>query len=206
MIFESNPDELPFIKALMFETIVSLHLELEELKKIVSADELRPECTPQQTAPKAHIHRTTLLKALSPDLIIMDLQGNTKEEIFRELLALLSDKKQISDPEYCLTELLKRENIASTCFENGISIPHCKCNAVKKITLAIGIKKDGCQFDSLDGKPTGIFVLCLSPDSSASPHIECLAALGTLLSVPENPEKIMQAASQKEVYDIFCKL
>ena len=206
LIFESNPDELPFIKALMFETIVSLHLELEELKKIVSADELRPECTPQQTAPKAHIHRTTLLKALSPDLIIMDLQGNTKEEIFRDLLALLSDKKQISDPEYCLTELLKRENIASTCFENGISIPHCKCNAVKKITLAVGIKKDGCQFDSLDGKPTGIFVLCLSPNSSASPHIECLAALGTLLSVPENPEKIMQAASQKEVYDIFCKL
>ena len=43
LVFESNPDEVPFIKALMFDTIVSLHLELEHLKNIAKPDEIRNE-------------------------------------------------------------------------------------------------------------------------------------------------------------------
>jgi hypothetical protein len=34
LVFESNPDELPFIKALMCETIVNIHQELESLKEL----------------------------------------------------------------------------------------------------------------------------------------------------------------------------
>lgn len=98
---------------------------------------------------------------------------------------------------------IPQKNIASTCIQNGIAIPHCRTTAVSELTIAVGIKKDGYCFDSMDGQKTQIFILCLSPANANAPHIECLAAAASLLNRKDNTKKILSATAVNEVYDIF---
>ena len=51
--------------------------------------------------------------------------------------------------------------------------------------------------------PSKIFILCVSPEGDSGPHIECLAAIATLLSNPETVNKILDSSSAEEIYDIF---
>ena len=96
-----------------------------------------------------------------------------------------------------------RESAASTCLQNGIALPHCRTNTAKKLSLAIGINRMGYNFDALDGNPSKIFILCVSPEGDSGPHIECLAAIATLLSNLETVNKILDSSSAEEIYDIF---
>jgi mannitol/fructose-specific phosphotransferase system IIA component (Ntr-type) len=206
LVFESNPDEVPFIKALMFETIVSLHLELEHLKNIAKPDEIRGELlgASGEFAPEnGHHHQLMLDKGLSRHSIIMELTANDKYGVIRELTAILAKNGLIDDAAAVAQEVMTRENVASTCIQNGIALPHARTNAVKRQVIAVGIRREGYEFDSLDGKPSRIFVLCLSPRDSNGPHIECLAKIASILSTPDKIQKIINARSPGEVYDIF---
>ncbi len=208
LTFESNPDEVPFIKAIMFETIVNIHLELEHLKKAADPAEVRKDflLSSSDFAPENHIHHRSLLeKALVEKPVIMKLQAADKSGVFRELITFLAEKGMITDPESCINAVIKRESVASTCLQNGIALPHARTDSVKKLTIAIGIRRDGYDFDSLDGKPTRIFILCLSPASADSPHIECLATIGAVLGDEKNIMQLLNAATPGEVCDIFRK-
>ena len=208
LTFESNPDEVPFIKAIMFETIVHIHLELEHLKQAADPAEVRKDflAAPADFAPEnRHLHRSMLDKALVTKPVIMELKSDDKNGVFDELISMLAQKKLISDARTCLQEVIKRENVASTCLQNGIALPHARTDTVKKLTVAIGIRHDGYNFDSLDGQPSRIFVLCLSPQSADSPHIECLATISAILGDEENIQRILNAANPQEVCDIFRK-
>jgi mannitol/fructose-specific phosphotransferase system IIA component (Ntr-type) len=66
-----------------------------------------------------------LREFFSEDAIQLNLQGNTKDDILKELIALLKlDEKS----DGMLFKMLKRrENLGSTGIGRGIAIPHCRC-------------------------------------------------------------------------------
>ena len=72
----------------------------------------------------------------SQDAIKLDLEGNTKDEILKELIDLLGlDDKS----EGMLFKMLKRrENLGSTGIGRGIAIPHCRSLVVSKLRVAFG--------------------------------------------------------------------
>jgi mannitol/fructose-specific phosphotransferase system IIA component (Ntr-type) len=98
---------------------------------------------------------------------------------------------------------LEREASMSTGFENGIAIPHAKCNDSDKIMLVVGISKPGIYFESLDGKPTKIFFLVISPKAEVGPHIQLLAAIGRKMSNPSIREKLIAAESPGDVIAVL---
>ena len=65
-----------------------------------------------------------LREFFSEDAIKLDLAGTSKDDILRELIALLKlDEKS----EGMLFKMLKRrENLGSTGIGRGIAIPHCR--------------------------------------------------------------------------------
>ena len=93
----------------------------------------------------------TLLEILNKDLIKVPLAGTTKDEIIREMLELAAKSGAVTDREQALSDIFTRESLGSTGLERGIAIPHAKTPAVEKIILAIGIKPEGVEFQSLDG-------------------------------------------------------
>jgi mannitol/fructose-specific phosphotransferase system IIA component (Ntr-type) len=63
-------------------------------------------------------------------------------------LVIFQVNGKLLDPAAALKDLMNREQAMSTAIPNGIAIPHAKTNAVQELTIAIGIKKSGLDFDS----------------------------------------------------------
>jgi mannitol/fructose-specific phosphotransferase system IIA component (Ntr-type) len=132
---------------------------------------------------------------LRSELIELDLQSRTKNEVLRELSDLLpiDDKSK----EMLLETLKKREELGSTGVSRGIAIPHCRSLLVKRLYVIIGRSKKGMDFKSLDGKPVHIFFLIVAPPQE--PSNQYLIALGKVAQMARELSK------KKEILEIEDK-
>ena len=140
-----------------------------------------------------------LRKVLATESISLSLQGQTKDAVIRELVELLTRSGHIKDQEPVLKAIFDREKKMSTGMQNGIAIPHGKTDAVDGLVAALGLKPVGLDFGSLDGQPSRIFVMTVSPDNRTGPHIQFLAEISRQLNDAGVRERLFQAQSPDEI-------
>ena len=140
-----------------------------------------------------------LLDILSLESTIVDLQGESKEEIITELVNSLPVSDSVSDRNQVLQAVLDREKIMSTGIGDGIAIPHGKSAAVTELVAAMGTQRRGMDFDALDGEPAYVFFLLVSPANVSGPHIKALARISRLLKNEEFKKKLIDANSAEEI-------
>lgn len=140
---------------------------------------------------------------LNPALVTTSLKSTTKEGIIRELLDILVKEKKISDREEVFSAIMDRERKMSTGIQHGVAIPHAKTKAVKNLVACIGLKKEGVDFASLDGEPSRIFIMTLSPVDRVGPHVQFLAEISMVIKTEEAREHLLQAKSAQEVLSVF---
>ena len=145
----------------------------------------------------------TLLDILSPDSTIVDLKGETKEEIIAELVDSLANNDAITDRDKVLQAVLEREKIMSTGIGDGIAIPHGKSDSVERLIAALGTQRRGVDFEALDGEPAYVFFLLVSPSNVSGPHIKALARISRLLKNDEFKKKLITAESSTAIIDII---
>jgi mannitol/fructose-specific phosphotransferase system IIA component (Ntr-type) len=148
-------------------------------------------------------NKESLFSTVLPDQIIINLAGKTKASIINELLDMLAAQGKLLDRDTALKDLLDREQSMSTGILNGIAIPHAKTTAVKELTIAIGIKKSGLDFDSpLDDK-SRIIILALTPPDKSKPLYEFLIAITVALNDDTLCSKILAANKPEEVVELL---
>jgi fructose-specific phosphotransferase system IIA component len=144
-----------------------------------------------------------LTQILQTNCIKVPVENKDKEAVITELVDLLDANGLLLDREVALNAVLTRERTRSTGTGAGIAIPHGKCNAVKELVMAIGIAHEPIEFESVDGKPVTILILLVSPADQTGPHIQALASISRLMLNEEFKQKLEQAASAKEVYQLL---
>jgi fructose-specific phosphotransferase system IIA component len=147
--------------------------------------------------------KKTLKKLLTRDVIFLDLKADNKNSIIEELVDELLKTGRLTDREAALEAIHERENRMSTGMENGIAIPHGKTDTVESLVVAIGRKSAGVEFNSIDGKPSMIFILTLSPLSHTGPHLQFLAEVSKLLRDVDSRQRLLQARDPDEVIRLF---
>ena len=145
-----------------------------------------------------------LKKALTPETIAPELKGTTKDAVIEELVDLLVAAGRIKDRLAALRAVLERERKMSTGMQSGIAIPHGKTATVDGLVAAFGIKREGVNFESLDGLPAHIFVMTLSPENRTGPHIQFLAEISRQLNDPQIRERLLQAATADDILNILA--
>ncbi|MDP0506641.1 MAG: fructose-specific PTS transporter subunit EIIC [Fusobacterium sp. JB019] len=146
-----------------------------------------------------------LKSMITKECINLNLLAKNKDAVIDELVDMLFENGKLNDREDYKKEILKREKQSSTGLEEGIAIPHAKTAAVKVPTVAIGISKEGIDYDSLDNEPSKIFFMIAAPESATDSHIEVLSQLTTSLLEDEVREGILKATSKEEIIDILLK-
>lgn len=131
--------------------------------------------------------------------IVPDLKGETKFQVIDELLEILNKESALLDHELARENVLAREGYLSTGLESGLAIPHAKTDGVDGLKVALGLKKDGIDFDSLDGKPAKIIFLVLSPRNTSGPHIQTLAVITRNLKEPHMRDALLDAQSADDI-------
>jgi Kef-type K+ transport system membrane component KefB/mannitol/fructose-specific phosphotransferase system IIA component (Ntr-type) len=133
--------------------------------------------------------------------IILNIKGSTKEDIIQELLGVIIEDNPNLDFTYAYNQLMEREKEMSTGLQDGIAIPHAKIEGIDKIICAIGISKEGVDFNSLDGKPSHFFFLILSPVGGVN-RLELLSQIAKTMD-EETKKQLLNATSAEEVFDIL---
>ncbi|HHF2919966.1 PTS fructose transporter subunit IIC [Vibrio sp. VGrn 2] len=122
-----------------------------------------------------------ITKLINEDLIKLDLKASSKEDVFKELVAVLHAQGRISDQTQFLSDIKAREELGNTGFEDGVAIPHAKSAAVIEPAVVIGVSKSGIDYGAEDGLPSKLFFMIASPDGGDNHHIEVLAELSSKL-------------------------
>lgn len=148
-----------------------------------------------------------LREFFTEDVINLDLKGDSKDSILKELISQLdlSDKS-----EGILFKMLKRrENLGSTGIGKGIAIPHCRSLVVNRLRVAFGRKRDPIDFKAIDDKPVSFFFLIVAPPLEVSnqylPVLGRIAQLCREADVPdrlgkiETPAEFLQLLDEKQV-------
>ena len=146
-----------------------------------------------------------IAELLGKDTIKLNLKANSKMEVLDQLVDVLYDAGRLNDKELYKEEILKRESLSSTGIGEGIGIPHGKTSAVKKASLALGIFRDGVEFDSLDGAPVNIVFMIAAPEGANNEHLETLSRLSVLLMNPEFKEGLLSSKVPEDVFSLLDK-
>jgi mannitol/fructose-specific phosphotransferase system IIA component (Ntr-type) len=131
-----------------------------------------------------------LREFFSEDAIELELKGVSKDDILKELIALLGvDEKSNA----MLFKMLKRrENLGSTGIGRGIAIPHCRSLVVNKLRVAFGRKRAGLDFKAIDEKPVHFFFLIVAPPLEVSnQYLPVLGKIAQFAKEPDVPERLM---------------
>lgn len=138
--------------------------------------------------------------------IKVPLDGNTKDEIISELVALMAGNGLIGNQADLLRSAMEREGLMSTGIGKGVAIPHGRTKELKKMAGAFGVSRQPVDFGSLDDQPVQIFFFVATPQSFISDHVKALALVSRLLNRDQIREQLVKAASAEEVLKIFSQV
>ncbi|ENM5777509.1 PTS sugar transporter subunit IIA [Vibrio mimicus] len=142
---------------------------------------------------------------INANLIQLDLQANSKQEVFEELINILHAQGRISEKATFLNDIQAREELGNTGFEDGVAIPHAKSAAVTQPAVAIGVSKKGIDYGAEDGLPSKLFFMIASPDGGDDHHIEVLAELSSKLIEEGFIDAFLNAETSEQALEILLK-
>ncbi|MFW6163730.1 MAG: PTS sugar transporter subunit IIA [Planctomycetota bacterium] len=144
-----------------------------------------------------------LSELLDERVIKVGLESTEKEEAFNELIEVLVRAGRVSDRQAALEAILSREAMATTGIGNGIAVPHGKSTSVKTLTAALGITRDGIDYDATDGEPVYVIFLVLAEVNNPGPHVQCLGEIARLLMVPGFTDRLRRVQGPDEALELI---
>jgi PTS system nitrogen regulatory IIA component len=136
------------------------------------------------------------------EAIVDDLKSQTKKGILEELVAPVAQIAGVN-PEELVRVLIERERLGSTGIGGGIGIPHGKLKDLDSLVLGFGLSRNGVDFESIDGLPTHIFFILITPENSTGLHLKLLARISRILKNDPFRERLMNAADGDDIFNII---
>ena len=140
---------------------------------------------------------------LTEDMVVTELQGDSKEQIIGAMIDLISESQKVIDKEKVKEAIFERERIMSTGVGNGFAIPHGKTDAVSDIVAAFAVTAQPIDYQSLDEKPVRLVFLLVGKDNMVGPHIKLLSRISRLMNKEEFRTRLLTLKTSKEIIDIF---
>ncbi len=149
---------------------------------------------------------------ISPASIKTGLESTEREECFAELLELLVAENPALDRREAMQALINREEKMSTAVFPGVAVPHALCSSAGDTLVAIGVSHSGIEFDSPEPEVNpqhpvvNVVFEILFDEKDTETHLEVLRDILALVSNPDFVNKVLQAKSSQEVYDLIESL
>lgn len=137
---------------------------------------------------------------ISPQRVLPSVAVPSKQRLLEALSSLLGEGHPEVDVKVVLESLLKREQLGSTGFGDGVALPHGR---LKGLTQAIGAfvtLEQEIDYDSLDRKPVRMAFALLVPDNAAQEHLQWLRELAMIFSNKNVRDHLLHAKTSEEMY------
>jgi len=142
---------------------------------------------------------------LNEDLILLDCNYTTKEEVIGELVEKLYEEGALSSKGEFYRSVMAREASSPTGLEEGLAIPHGKSKAVKYPKIAVArTVKPVTDWESVDedNEVNLIFLIAIPESESGTTHIDVLTKLTTSFMKDSFVEKLQSAVTARELMEV----
>ncbi|MDP1931493.1 MAG: PTS IIA-like nitrogen regulatory protein PtsN [Gammaproteobacteria bacterium] len=139
---------------------------------------------------------------LTPERCFCNLPGVSKKRFLTTVSELIAEATNCLSADQIYTALLAREQLGSTGIGNGIAIPHCRVADCKSITGTLVKLEEGIDFDAIDSRAVDLLFVLIVPAEEMDEHLKVLGGLAALFHQDEFCNKLRQAQSAQELYDI----
>jgi fructose PTS system EIIBC or EIIC component len=138
------------------------------------------------------------------DLIDLDIDGSTRDDVIEEMINRLDDSGILSSKEKFKQAILSREKESTTGIGMNIAIPHGKSESVKTPSVVFGLKRDGVDWNSLDGTAAKlIFMIAVPKHSEGNEHLKILQMLSRKLMDENYREELLAVQTKEEAYKLL---
>ncbi|UCD16110.1 MAG: cation:proton antiporter [Candidatus Omnitrophota bacterium] len=203
LVFDCLERDEAFVRTLFYEVLADLERTMKHLQTLTDKEKIGRKIFDAGNG--VPVEKLKITQVVSPLAVEVVLKGTNKQAIIEELLDILIRAGQLipSKRKQALADLLDRETTMSTGMQDGIALPHAKSEAVNKPICAIGLKKEGLDFDSLDKQLSKIFILTVSPVKSSKPYLQFMAEISKFFMDKENREKVLSCNKNDKFYQIL---
>ena len=139
---------------------------------------------------------------LQKEAVVTDLKSTDKKGVIEEMVIPAARMAGVKTQEL-VRVLMERERLGSTGIGGGIGIPHGKLKGIDSLILGFGLSRKGVDFESIDGRPTHIFFLLVTPENSIDVHLRMLARISGILKNEVFRKRLMNAADPDEILTII---
>lgn len=147
-----------------------------------------------------------LSKIIDKNLIRLNMETQTKEEMLLQLSELLFEEKYIDSIDHFLKDVYLREGEGQTGLGNHIAIPHGKSKSVIKTSIAIGKSKYDLDWESLDDQPVKVVILFAVKESDkTTKHLKMLSQVAVTLADDDVLEGLLTSNDPDSIIDLLTK-
>ncbi|MCX8015275.1 MAG: SLC13 family permease, partial [candidate division WOR-3 bacterium] len=143
----------------------------------------------------------------SSDLVFVDKELSSRDDVFLFVVNKLKDKKLIAEEQVAdvISALKSRENVTSTGIGQEIAIPHIILNSAGRIFGCIFKSEIGINWQAIDGKPVKLIVFLFAPETLRQQYLRILAEVAQILNIPELRNRIIKSQKPTEIYRLLTK-
>ena len=152
-----------------------------------------------------------VVKYLSTNQIIPNLNTKSKEEAIKKLVSTIFLEKNESDfsldEEHLLESVLNREKLQSTGVGDNVAFPHARIRGWKELSIVIGISREGIDFGSIDKKLVNVVFLLISSEEEPYVILQAMATISRVITESNIINKISSGdISQEQVIKEFNQI
>ncbi|MFC2149838.1 PTS sugar transporter subunit IIA [Candidatus Auribacterota bacterium] len=145
-----------------------------------------------------------LIKYLVENAVSIDIKCKTKNEAIEYMVDKLCHVYCLSDnKDEILKTVCQREVDKSTGLGIELAIPHARTNIVDSIYIAMGISREGIEWDSIDTLPVKLIFLVVGASSKAEIYLKVLADISRLVKREDVKHKILAAKNPAQILRII---
>ncbi len=148
-----------------------------------------------------------LVKYLSPDSVVLNLDVSSKAELIRSLSSVLAESRAAKEAglnaETIATAISAREAEGTTGIGNGFAFPHARFSNLNSIAIGIATLKNPLEYESFDHAPVNVVCMVIVPAQKPTLALKVMSLVARLFNDRKYGEKIRQANSGADVLQVM---
>jgi fructose-specific phosphotransferase system IIA component len=147
-----------------------------------------------------------LSQLMTQDLILLDLNADTKDSVIETLVAQLDQAGALTDVKAFKQAICAREEQGHTGIGFGVAIPHGKSDAVNSPRVAFARTTSEVVWDEQSGERARLIFMIAVPESHAgNEHLKILQMLAVKLIDDSFRENLLSAGSKEGVFTLLTE-
>src|SRR5215469_2789799 len=136
----------------------------------------------------------------SEELMMLDSDSHSKEEVIQEFIDLLYNTGRTSDPQTLEDALWARESVYSTGLGFGFATPHCKTDAINASSIVVLKLSAPIDWGSVDGAGVRMVIgIAMRATQNGDSHMQVFSVLARKLMMEDFRTRLLQTPNPPEL-------